>query len=478
MKDPADEARQLCSNCVGESFLKAGILKDGRNGICSYCEEEGKTITVGEMADRFEFTLDQHFHRTPQEPSGLEYAMIKEGDLDWERKGETLVDLIQNYAEVEPEVAEDVQRVLDDRHFDFELAQMGEEQPFGKDAQYEECEVDDGESQASWHHFEQGLKTQARYFSRTAEWTLQSIFEGIADYRTHDNRPIVVEAGPDAVINVIYRARVFQSDEKLEEALKRPDREIGPPPPRSALAGRMNPHGISVFYGATDPMVALAEVRPPVASRVVVGRFGFLKPLHLLDLEALRVLQVKGSIFDRTFLARLQKAKFLEWLSRRIGTPVMPDDEPYEYLPTQAVADFLATNANPLLHGILYPSVQGGQGKSNIVLFHKAARVQPLAIPEGAEISATLYDHTEDGLEVNYWVSEQVPPLSSESTQEPFDPPFLPRQYPLAIEDDDRQFMLKLDTSTLEVHHITGIMFTTQSHQVSRHRFEKKDWKF
>jgi hypothetical protein len=240
----------------------------------------------------------------------------------------------------------------------------------------------------------------------------------------------------------------------------------------------MNPHGISVFYGAMDPMVALAEVRPPVASRVVVGRFNFLKPVHLLDLDALRALQVEGSIFDGTFLARLQKAKFLEWLSRRIATPVMPDDEPYEYLPTQAVADFLATNANPLLHGMLYPSVQGGERKSNIVLFHKAARVQPLEIPEGAEISATLYDDTEDGPEVHYWVSEEVPPLPSESTQKPFDPPFLSRLYPLAIEDDDRQFMLKLDTSTLEVHHITGITFATHSHQVSRHRFEKREREF
>jgi hypothetical protein len=477
MMDRADETKRVCSDCVGESFLKAEIAKNGENGVCFYCGEQGKTISIGEMADRFELVLNQHFYRTPEEPSGMEYAMIKEGDLDWERKGETLLNLIQNYAEVEPKVAEDVRLALEERHYDFELAQMGEEQPFGEDAQYAESEVDDSESQASWHSFEQGLKTQARYFSRTAEWTLQSIFEGIADYRTRDNRPIVVEAGPDGVINAIYRARVFQSDEKLEEALKRPDQEIGPPPPRSAIAGRMNPHGISVFYGATDRMVALAEVRPPVASRVVVGRFNFLKPARLLDLEALRVLQVEGSIFDKTFLARLEKAKFLEWLSRRITTPVMPDDEPYEYLPTQAVADFLATNANPLLHGMLYPSVQGGQGKSNIVLFHKAARVKSLQIPDGTEISATLYDDTEDGPEVNYWVSEEVPPASSESTQKPIDPPFLSRLHPLEIENDDRQFMIQLDASTLEVHHITGITFATRSHKVSRHRFEKREWK-
>ena len=39
--------------------------------------------------------------------------------------------------------------------------------------------------------------------------------------------------------------------------------------------------------------------------------------------------------------------------------PVMPNDEPFGYLATQAIADFLATEANPPLDGILYPSVQG-----------------------------------------------------------------------------------------------------------------------
>jgi hypothetical protein len=225
MKHPADETRRLCSDCIGESFLKGEIAKNGEDGVCFYCEGEGKTITIGEVADRFEFTLDEHFYRTPEEPSGLEYAMMKEGDLYWEREGEKLVDLIQNYAGVEPEVGEDVQRILDDRHYDYELAQMGEEQPFGEEAQYAERDVDDSDSQASWRNFETGLKTQARYFSRTAEWTLQSIFEGISEFNTDDGRPVVVEAGPNRDLRAIHRARVFQSDAALKHALARPSRK-------------------------------------------------------------------------------------------------------------------------------------------------------------------------------------------------------------------------------------------------------------
>ena len=474
MTDHVDENRLLCSECVGEAYLRSEIQRTGRDGVCFYCRTEGKTFSLGEMADHIESALDQHFYRTATEPNGLEWLMIKEGDLDWERKGESIVDVIQSNAKIEVNIAEEIQRVLHDRHYDFELAQMVEEQPFEEDAHYDRREVDDTESQASWFNFERGLKTEARFFSRTAEWTLQSILQGIGGHKTRDDRPVVIEAGPHTSINGIYRARVFQSDERLEQALKRPDKEIGPPPSKVALAGRMNPHGISVFYGATDPKIALAEVRPPVGSRVVVGRFELVRPARLLDLEALRMLNVEGSIFDRGYLGRLEKAKFLEWLSRRITLPIMPDDEPYDYLPTQAIADFLATNADPLLHGILYPSVQGSEGQSNIVLFHKAARVQPLDIPTGTEISARLYDETKDGVEVSYWVSEQIPPPSPRSEPESHDFPFLSEPLDEPLDIDSRECSLRLDVSSLEVHHVTGIEFRSESYTVHRHRYEKR----
>ena len=304
--------------------------------------------------------------------------MIKEGDYDWERKGEPIVDIIQEYAHIEPEPAEDIRSVLEDRHYDRESMEMGEEGLFDEDAHYAEADVDDAESQAGWLHFEESLKTEARYFSRTAEWTLKDIFEGITEHQTHDGRPIVVEAGPGARIDAIYRARVFQSADKLKNALGRPDKEIGPPPSKIALAGRMNAYGISVFYGATDQTVALAEVRPPVGSRVVVGRFELIRPVRLLDVEALRVLNVEGSVFDPSYRSRLEKAKFLKWLSRRIALPVMPDDESYDYIPTQAIADFLASNANPLLHGILYPSVQCGSWLADLHPATCRSRIPPL----------------------------------------------------------------------------------------------------
>jgi hypothetical protein len=468
---------------VGDAFLRAEIEKHGHDGVCFYCGGDGKTFSIGEMADRTEVAFDQHFYRTPDEPSGMEYAMMKEGDYVWERKGDSVADVIQDFAQVETRPAEDIQSALEQRHFDMELAKMGEEQAFAEDTRYAKGDVDDAESYAGWRQFERRLKTEARYFSRTAEWKIDFIFEGITEHTAQGGRQVVVEAGPGMQIAALYRARAFQSDEKLEEALKRPEKEVGPPPFRVASAGRMNAHGISVFYGATDPMIALAEVWPPVGSRVIVGRFELTRPVRLLDVEALRSLNVEGSIFDKDYIQRIKRAKFLEWLSHRITRPVMPDDEPFDYLATQAVADFLATNANPLLDGILYPSVQGSLGKQNVVLFHKAARVQPLDIPKGAEISASLYDSTEDGWEINYRVSEEVPfekPSTIRGADDLID--MFPRSaeslISYALEDhDERPPTLRLDASSLEVHQVSGIVFQTDAHSVHRHRFEKRESK-
>jgi hypothetical protein len=127
---------------------------------------------------------------------------------------------------------------------------------------------------------------------------------------------------------------VFQSEAKLEDALKQPDIEIGPPPWRSAPAGRMNAQGISVFYGATDSKTALAEVRPPFGSRVVFAQFEIIRSIKLLDVRVLQQIFIAGSIFDPGYLPKLKRAAFLKRLSETISRPVMPDDDSRRSFPS------------------------------------------------------------------------------------------------------------------------------------------------
>jgi len=326
------------------------------------------------------------------------------------------------------------------------------------------------------------MASEARYFNQSAQSTLASSFDNVEEHNSIDGRTVIVECGPGMAITAFYRARVFQNDRDLEEAMKRPDIELGPPPPPMASARRMNARGISVFYGATDPDVTVAEVRPPVGSKVLLGRFGIARTIRLLDVTALESVRVRGSLFDRTLSHRLEKADFLATLSKRISMPVLPSDEPFDYLATQAVADFLAAEIQPPLDGILYPAVQVTKGAMNVVLFHKSARVARFAIPAGTEVSATLYQETDDGNEIDCWVTEETPQPASQTAIDtgsaPGPGPTLridSRKDFAEITDDfdPRPTILALDAASIEVRLVKGVTFATEVHSVRRHRFER-----
>src|SRR6266478_6439140 len=100
-EEPKD--RRLCCECVAEAFLRSEIQRRGHEAECFYCGGRHKTFSIGEMADEVELALSEHFYRTASEPSGMEYAMLKEGDCDWERKGDPITFTIEECAEIERE---------------------------------------------------------------------------------------------------------------------------------------------------------------------------------------------------------------------------------------------------------------------------------------------------------------------------------------------------------------------------------------
>lgn len=474
IETPGDlESQCICWSCVGETYLREKIKKDGDVTSCSYCHGRRRTFTIGDLASEVERVLEEHYRRTSTEPDGLEYLAAKEG-RGWERHGDPVGEVIASMAEIDDEPAEHIRQVLAERNYDIDAARAGDENPFEEEAHYEEGPVHDHERQAQWSYFQQSLQFESRFFNREARATLDDIFGGLTEHEAHDGRPVILDAGPGTAIPSLFRARVFQSSGELKKALERPDRELGPPPPKSARAGRMNAQGVAVFYGASDAGTALAEVRPPVGSKVLHGRFDLVRPARLLDIEALSRVRAVGSVFDPQFLPALQKAKFLRFLSRRISLPVMPDDEPFEYLVTQAIADYLAESNQPNLDGIIYPSVQSGSER-NVVLFHKSARVSELDIPAGTEIDARLESFTDDGPEPDYWVWEEVPPVAE--TAEPSadtSDPFSAWLAPPSANQDSREVYLNLIVDSLTIQHIEAVSFQTDEFPVRRHRSEKR----
>jgi hypothetical protein len=374
-------------------------------------------------------------------------------------------------AGLDEEIAEDVRATLESNTFtspDDYFDSDGESE-FSEESQYEEIAADATDIHRAWLQFQKTLRTDTRLFNSAAKAVLDSIFEGLGDHATRKGEKIIVSVGPGEKLSALHRARVFQSNRKLEDALKRPDIELGPPPENVASAGRMNSRGISVFYGATHPEVAIAETRPPVGSHALVARFEIIRPLKLLDLMAFRSIYVKGSIFDPSYLDRLKKAAFLASLSDQVTKPVMPDDEPFDYLVTQAIADYLANLTEPKLDGIIYSSVQQGAGKKNVVLFHKSARVDLLNIPPGTLISAHLFEHDDEGVRPDYSVFE-LRPAPDEDGSPNFDFPIVDGMESDRSRADCREFTLRIDMDSLRVHSVERAAYSTATFKPSRHQ--------
>lgn len=397
-----------------------------------------------------------------------------ESKYEWERSGEPTVDAISGAAQIEMDLAEDVQALLAHQYFDVEADRMGYDSPFADDAHYERKTPDDGEYQVQWDMFERSLKTEARFFGGSARATLDQVFEEIGNHRTEDDQPVVVKAGPGLTLNSFFRARVFQSEKAMLEAIKRPDLSVGPPPVGTAAAGRMNAAGISVFYGAKTVEAARAEVRPPVGSFVVIGRFELLRPVQLLDVEALRSVYVTGSIFDPAHLGRLERAKFLGSLGRRLSRAVMPGDELEGYLVTQVISDYLANIVK--LDGMVFRSVQVDEAGANVVLFHHAASVEPMVLPEGITLDAMGGFAADEENEITFpsyhvreILPEEAPPVGSEGTMPKSDLDAL-LNVPIDVSARVRTPTLKLDPDSVEVHEINAVNYSADPASVSRSR--------
>ena len=162
----------------------------------------------------------------------------------------------------------------------------------------------------------------------------------------------------------LWRARIPKDGDKPHEFLTWADR-LGPPPPRDARAGRMNPAGISFFYCGDSMDTCLAEVRPPVGATVWVGKFSLWRELRIVDLTQVPELQA-GSIFDREYDPEIRWVHpFLDGFIRDIRKPVLSEGESLDYVPTQVLSEYLRVQG---FQGVAYPSSQLCGG-TNYALF-------------------------------------------------------------------------------------------------------------
>ncbi|WCM23667.1 RES family NAD+ phosphorylase [Paraburkholderia bryophila] len=210
-----------------------------------------------------------------------------------------------------------------------------------------------------------------------------------------------------------------------------------------------------MFYGATEKGIAIAEVRPPVGSHVVVADFEVVRELRLLDLQRLGSVGIRpgSSRFDPTTLDHASRCGFLASLVQQLNMPVMPEAQDYGYFPTQVIADFLATHPKLELDGIIFTSTQiPTESGRNVILFPKASAVENAAESSSFEATVHLWESDEDGMrfEPTICTPARAPEGSSKAQ--------LLRETTPA---------LRLNRDTIEIHRVDAVLYTTRSFSVA-----------
>lgn len=233
-----------------------------------------------------------------------------------------------------------------------------------------------------WSRFKYDIVHQQRFFSQRGMGWLKAIFSDLEHQKDSGGLSPIYTVAPGEKDWTIFRARRRDTQTERATACAAPAAELGPPPERLRRAGRLNAPGVACFYGAFDISTCLAEIRPPVGSWVVTAGFELVRPITVLDMTRFTNEAANRSIFSPVRQKRLDQWRFMQVFQEEITRPILPDDEVLDYVPTQAVSEFIhvalaaeAKSTSSRIDGIIYGSAQRPGGR-NIALFGEAALVE------------------------------------------------------------------------------------------------------
>jgi hypothetical protein len=461
--DVEREQRLVCEDCIGEALLRREIVEHGVSGACMCCRaEEQPAVTLEWLAERVKPTYELLVTRAPEE---IRFY----GDRTYtEPNGESPSDVLAELIQAEDR---DIAVAL------IAIMGRGHEWRFRDggfdiyDDSAEELTIEEPDGSAlrhRWLDFCTSLKHERRFFNAEGVDVLDEVFRPILRGEHPGNAVRVF--GPDDPDRFIYRARQANDDNGRRPIFERLINQLSAPTPGVSGAGRMNAAGIAVFYGSFDVETCVAELRVPVGGAAIVGRFEVLRPLRILDLTRLAATAETLSYFDPRYAEARSYADFIEGFHQEIRRAVIPGRETLDYLPTQIVAEYLWSQADPPVDGIIFGSAQISETANNIVLFPHASTV------EGAEGEARrtihgLYRYATHDEDEEVVVGQLEQHVVFEPVPQPPEPK--PRDtLPFGIDDDwfsgvtpveAQPAALRLLIDQVSIVEVTGIHFSTDS---------------
>jgi hypothetical protein len=357
-----NDPRKVCARCFNDDGIGKAIELLATAKKCDFCERlyrSEKAAPITEVAAYIMGCLLQDYD-IPENVLFID----DESENGWAGTTYDRWELVQDYLEGEWEAIEAlVECVTTDTEW---------------------CEADPGrflpgrQLGASWDSFSRYVKHRSRFMFVREDEAPRGIMDEPDDSTVPTTRMLdllgeaVVAAGLLRTVKAgtrVYRARPVKDGEAWHTG----PGGLGPPPisDTGPPAGRMNPAGIPILYGALTPDTALQEALES-DGRVARGVFSPLRPLAVLDLSRPSELPRVG-IFDNVTRARRGLAVFLSSFIGDIARTTERDGrEHIDYVPAQIVTEYFRrvfrTPDGGRLDGIVYPSTRDPDGR-NVALF-------------------------------------------------------------------------------------------------------------
>jgi len=354
----------VCYRCFGDQDLRDMIRYHGGPRGCNFCErKDAETMPFAEVG---EFILERIETFYGKACDQLPYESREGGYQGWH---------VSSYEMISDEIGLELPRDNNGSLFQGIIDAIGDDVW---------CEYDwlvlepDASLRFSWERFCEIVKHRRRFFfhdignSDGRDPDARSPFQFLETICEHAERAGLIIEMPAG--QKFYRARA----RKLRGPITTPA-GLGPPPDELATqSNRMNPPGISMFYGADRRKLAIAEIRDSMAS---VGSFQTKRLTRILDLANLP--DVPG-FFSTAYRMEQRILSFLSDFAELIVQPVDRSDRVnVDYIPTQVFTEFIRDFEfeGGKIDGLRYRSATSEKG-TNYVLFAGPTDVVDAAPPD------------------------------------------------------------------------------------------------
>ncbi len=362
----------VCPDCFAVSGLQRRVTEIRKAQGVGHCDfhPTKKGVPIAAVAEIVDKVFRDNYGGGPHDPYSIE------------PHGDELVEVVQDLTQpVDWTIVEALRDALIEG--DDYWPPDGEE-PFYDDEYRYRLDIYNAaleEPARLWREFRRSLLHGQRFFNIEARDQLVAIFHDVHQQRDHHKHGPVYMIAPGEAQSRFFRARVANDLEQRETIKANIANELGPPPERKRRAGRLNPAGVVGFYAAFDLTTCVAELRPSVGSVVAAAEFSITEPICVLDTTRFEAKPKAPDLYAKNAQARAAQWHFMQSFMREIAQPISPGDEHLDYLPTQAVAEYLNKHhrftfagQQRIIDAIIYRSAQHPEGK-NIALMGEAAVV-------------------------------------------------------------------------------------------------------